>query len=62
MHSQQASMGRLFPRDEILSINAIPIYGFSYEEACQYVRSLPTSITLDIQKAVLRKIFSLFFP
>ncbi|XP_070792066.1 PDZ domain-containing protein 2 [Pituophis catenifer annectens] len=52
--AERASMGRLFPRDEILSINAIPIYGFSYEEACQYVRSLPTSITLDIQKAVLQ--------
>ncbi|XP_026522163.1 PDZ domain-containing protein 2 [Notechis scutatus] len=52
--AERASMGRLVPRDEILSINAIPIYGFSYEEACQYVRSLPTSITLDIQKAVLQ--------
>ncbi|XP_013929352.1 PREDICTED: PDZ domain-containing protein 2-like [Thamnophis sirtalis] len=52
--ADRASMGRLAPRDEILSINAIPIYGFSYEEACQYVSSLPTSITLDIQKAVLQ--------
>ncbi|XP_070599595.1 PDZ domain-containing protein 2 isoform X2 [Erythrolamprus reginae] len=52
--AERASMGRLAPRDEILSINAIPIYGFSYEEACRYVSSLPTSITLDIQKAVLQ--------
>ncbi|XP_015675282.1 PDZ domain-containing protein 2, partial [Protobothrops mucrosquamatus] len=52
--AERASMGRMVPRDEILSINGIPIRGFSYEEACQYVRHLPTSITLDIQKAILQ--------
>ncbi|KAM6473800.1 PDZ domain-containing protein 2 isoform 2-T3 [Liasis olivaceus] len=52
--AERASMGKLVPGDEILSINGIPIHGFSYEEACQYVRCLPTSITLDIQKAVLQ--------
>ncbi|XP_062984253.1 PDZ domain-containing protein 2 isoform X2 [Elgaria multicarinata webbii] len=50
--AERASMGKLVPGDEILSINGIPVHGFSYEEVCQYVRCLPTSITLDIQKAV----------
>ncbi|KAF7244013.1 PDZ domain-containing protein 2, partial [Varanus komodoensis] len=49
--SGTASMGKLVPGDEILSINGLPIHGCSYEEVCQYVRCLPTSITLDIQKA-----------
>ncbi|XP_033020692.1 PDZ domain-containing protein 2 isoform X2 [Lacerta agilis] len=50
--AERASMGKLVPGDEILAINGVPIHGFSYEEVCQYVRGLPTSITLDIQKAV----------
>ncbi|XP_066473053.1 PDZ domain-containing protein 2 [Tiliqua scincoides] len=50
--AERASMGKLAAGDEILSINGIPIHGFSYEEVCQYVRCLPTSITLDVQKAV----------
>nr|XP_028603796.1 PDZ domain-containing protein 2 isoform X4 [Podarcis muralis] len=50
--AERASMGKLAPGDEILAINGVPIHGFSYEEVCQYVRGLPTSITLDIQKAV----------
>ncbi|XP_061471753.1 PDZ domain-containing protein 2 isoform X2 [Rhineura floridana] len=50
--AERASMGKLVPGDEILAINGMPIHGFSYEEVCQYVRCLPPSITLDIQKAV----------
>lgn len=45
-------MGKLMAGDEILSINGIPVHGFSYEEVCQHVRCLPTSITLDLQKTV----------
>nr|XP_034956840.1 PDZ domain-containing protein 2 isoform X5 [Zootoca vivipara] len=50
--AERASMGKLVPGDEILAINGDPIHGFSYEEICEYVGRLPTSITLDIQKAV----------
>ncbi|KAJ6656111.1 hypothetical protein lerEdw1_004161 [Lerista edwardsae] len=50
--AEGASMGKLAAGDEILSINGIPVHGFSYEEVCQYVRCLPASITLDVQKAV----------
>ncbi|XP_072848970.2 PDZ domain-containing protein 2 isoform X2 [Pogona vitticeps] len=49
--AERASKGKLVPGDDILSINGMPIHGFSYEELCQYVRCLPTSIRLDIQKA-----------
>ncbi|XP_053155037.1 PDZ domain-containing protein 2 isoform X2 [Hemicordylus capensis] len=49
--AERASMGKLSAGDEILSINGIPVHGFSYEEICHYVRCLPTSITLEVQKA-----------
>ncbi|XP_054843204.1 PDZ domain-containing protein 2 [Eublepharis macularius] len=50
--AERASMGRVATGDEILSINGIHVQEFSYEDVCQYVRCLPTSITLEVQKPV----------
>ncbi|KAL8204027.1 UNVERIFIED_CONTAM: hypothetical protein K2H54_066213 [Gekko kuhli] len=50
--AERASMGRMTAGDEILSINGIPIHEFSYDDVCQYVRCLPTSILLQVQKSV----------
>ncbi|XP_060092096.1 PDZ domain-containing protein 2 isoform X2 [Heteronotia binoei] len=50
--AERASMGRMTAGDEILSINGIPIHEFSYDDVCQYVRGLPTSIMLEVQKSV----------
>ncbi|KAJ7335260.1 hypothetical protein JRQ81_013201 [Phrynocephalus forsythii] len=49
--AERDSKGKLTPGCDILSINGMPINELSFEELCQYVRCLPTSITLDIQKA-----------
>ncbi|XP_048359140.1 PDZ domain-containing protein 2 isoform X2 [Sphaerodactylus townsendi] len=50
--AERASMGRVTPGDKILSINSIPIHEFSYDDVCQYVRCLPTTIILEVQKSV----------
>ncbi|XP_040193863.1 PDZ domain-containing protein 2 isoform X2 [Rana temporaria] len=46
------SMGKLAPGDEILSINGIQVRDMSYQETCNYVQSLPSAVTLEVQKPV----------
>ncbi|XP_015261331.1 PREDICTED: PDZ domain-containing protein 2 [Gekko japonicus] len=50
--AERASMGKMTAGDEILSINGIPIHEFTYDDVCQYVRCLPTSIMLHVQRPV----------
>ncbi|XP_043929312.1 PDZ domain-containing protein 2 isoform X2 [Protopterus annectens] len=44
------SKGKLAAGDEIMSINGMSVTGMSYQEACQLVQSLPSSVTLEVQR------------
>ncbi|XP_075040842.1 PDZ domain-containing protein 2 isoform X2 [Mixophyes fleayi] len=46
------SMGKLAPGDEILSINGIRVSDLSYQETCDYVQCLPSAVTLEVRKPV----------
>ncbi|XP_018425777.1 PREDICTED: PDZ domain-containing protein 2 [Nanorana parkeri] len=46
------SVGKLAPGDEILSINGIQVRDMSYKETYDYVQSLPSAVTLEVQKPV----------
>ncbi|XP_069483175.1 PDZ domain-containing protein 2 isoform X2 [Ambystoma mexicanum] len=50
--AERASMGKLTAGDEILSINGVLISGMTYEETCHFVRNLPTSVSLEVQKSL----------
>lgn len=47
----QGSMGKMTVGDEITTINSIPVSKMTYEEICLLMQCLPTSVTLEIQKA-----------
>lgn len=47
----QGSMGKMAVGDEITTINSIPVSKMMYEEICLLMQCLPTSVTLEIQKA-----------
>ncbi|XP_026721623.1 PDZ domain-containing protein 2 [Athene cunicularia] len=47
----QGSMGKMAVGDEITTINSIPVSKMTYEEICLLMQCLPTSVTLEIQKA-----------
>lgn len=44
-------MGKMTVGDEITTINSIPVSKMTYEEICLLMQCLPTSVTLEIQKA-----------
>lgn len=44
-------MGKMAVGDEITTINSIPVSKMTYEEICMLMQCLPTSVTLEIQKA-----------
>jgi len=44
-------MGKMAVGDEITTINSIPVGKMTYEEICLLMQCLPTSVTLEIQKA-----------
>lgn len=44
-------MGKMAVGDEITTINSIPVSKMTYEEICLLMQCLPTSVTLEIQKA-----------
>lgn len=44
-------MGKMAVGDEITTINSIPVSKMMYEEICLLMQCLPTSVTLEIQKA-----------
>ncbi|XP_078531025.1 PDZ domain-containing protein 2 [Lissotriton helveticus] len=50
--AERESMGRLASGDEILSINGFSISGMTYEETCDFVRNLPTSVSLEVQRSL----------
>ncbi|NXL49171.1 PDZD2 protein, partial [Podilymbus podiceps] len=49
--AEMGSMGKMAVGDEITTINSIPVSKMTYEEICLLMQCLPTSITLEIQKA-----------
>ncbi|NWI52068.1 PDZD2 protein, partial [Calyptomena viridis] len=49
--AEMGSMGRMAVGDEITTINSIPVNKMTYEEICLLMQCLPTSVTLEIQKA-----------
>ncbi|XP_072215596.1 PDZ domain-containing protein 2 isoform X6 [Excalfactoria chinensis] len=50
--AERGSMGKMTVGDEITTINSIPVSKMTYEEICLLMQCLPTSVTLEIQKAV----------
>ncbi|KYO28960.1 PDZ domain-containing protein 2 isoform B [Alligator mississippiensis] len=50
--AEKDSKGKLAVGDEISSINSAPVSGMTYEEICQLMQNLPTSVTFGVQKAV----------
>lgn len=44
-------MGKMAVGDEITTINRIPVSKMTYEEICLLMQGVPTSVTLQIQKA-----------
>lgn len=56
-------MGKMSVGDEITTINSIPVSKMMYEEICLLMQCLPTSVTLEIQKAASgEKVVLLFVP
>ncbi|XP_062369398.1 PDZ domain-containing protein 2 [Cinclus cinclus] len=49
--AEMGSMGKMAVGDEITTINSIPVSKMMYEEICLLMQCLPTSVTLEIQKA-----------
>ncbi|XP_025751410.2 PDZ domain-containing protein 2 isoform X2 [Manacus vitellinus] len=49
--AEMGSMGKMAVGDEITTINSIPVSKMTYEEICLLMQCLPTSVTLEIQKA-----------
>ncbi|KAM6033260.1 PDZ domain-containing protein 2 isoform 2-T2 [Chlamydotis macqueenii] len=49
--AEMGSMGKMAVGDEITTINSIPVNKMTYEEICLLMQCLPTSVTLEIQKA-----------
>uniref|UniRef100_A0A8C3LVR6 PDZ domain containing 2 n=1 Tax=Chrysolophus pictus TaxID=9089 RepID=A0A8C3LVR6_CHRPC len=49
--AERGSMGKMTVGDEITTINSIPVSKMTYEEICLLMQCLPTSVTLEIQKA-----------
>ncbi|XP_074787435.1 PDZ domain-containing protein 2 isoform X3 [Athene noctua] len=49
--AEMGSRGRMAVGDEITTINSIPVSKMTYEEICLLMQCLPTSVTLEIQKA-----------
>ncbi|XP_075267022.1 PDZ domain-containing protein 2 isoform X2 [Opisthocomus hoazin] len=49
--AEMGSMGKMAVGDEITTINSIPVGKMTYEEICLLMQCLPTSVTLEIQKA-----------
>ncbi|KAM6228478.1 LOW QUALITY PROTEIN: PDZ domain-containing protein 2-like [Spheniscus humboldti] len=49
--AEMGSMGKMAVGDEITTINSIPLSKMAYEEICLLMQCLPTSVTLEIQKA-----------
>ncbi|KAJ7404600.1 PDZ domain-containing protein 2 isoform X1 [Pitangus sulphuratus] len=49
--AETGSMGKMAVGDEITTINSIPVSKMTYEEICLLMQCLPTSVTLEIQKA-----------
>ncbi|KAM6105609.1 LOW QUALITY PROTEIN: PDZ domain-containing protein 2 [Pterocles gutturalis] len=49
--AEMGSMGKMAVGDEITTINSIPVCKMTYKEVCLLMQCLPTSITLEIQKA-----------
>ncbi|NXC40511.1 PDZD2 protein, partial [Penelope pileata] len=49
--AERGSMGKMAVGDEITTINSIPVSKMTYEEICLLMQCLPTSVTLEIQKA-----------
>ncbi|KAK2537192.1 hypothetical protein Q9966_005900 [Columba livia] len=47
----KGSMGKMAVADEITTINRIPVSKMTYEEICLLRQCVPTSVTLQIQKA-----------
>ncbi|XP_069076519.1 PDZ domain-containing protein 2 isoform X2 [Pleurodeles waltl] len=50
--AERESMGKLAAGDEILSINGVSISAMTYEETCDFVRNLPTSVSLEVQRSL----------
>ncbi|CAH2296560.1 PDZ domain-containing 2 isoform X1 [Pelobates cultripes] len=46
------AMGKLSAGDEIISINGVQVSRMSYQETCDFVQSLPSSVTLEVRKPV----------
>ncbi|XP_071435977.1 PDZ domain-containing protein 2 isoform X2 [Pithys albifrons albifrons] len=49
--AEMGSKGKMAVGDEITTINSIPVSKMTYEEICLLMQCLPTSVTLEIQKA-----------
>ncbi|XP_075596047.1 PDZ domain-containing protein 2 isoform X3 [Balearica regulorum gibbericeps] len=49
--AEMGSKGKMAVGDEITTINSIPVNKMTYEEICLLMQCLPTSVTLEIQKA-----------
>ncbi|KAM9590507.1 LOW QUALITY PROTEIN: PDZ domain-containing protein 2-like [Morphnus guianensis] len=49
--AETGSTGKMAVGDEITTINSIPVSKMTYEEICLLMQCLPTSVTLEIQKA-----------
>ncbi|XP_067840985.1 PDZ domain-containing protein 2 isoform X2 [Heptranchias perlo] len=50
--AERESKGKLGPGDEIVLINSTPVCSMSYQETCNFMHELPSSITLDIRKPI----------
>ncbi|XP_018100030.1 PDZ domain-containing protein 2 isoform X2 [Xenopus laevis] len=44
------SMGKLTAGDEIISINGIRVSEMSYQQTCDFIQCLPSSVTLEVRK------------
>ncbi|XP_074934373.1 PDZ domain-containing protein 2 isoform X2 [Phalacrocorax aristotelis] len=49
--AEMGSRGKMAVGDEITTINSIPVSKMTYEEICLLMQCLPTSVTLEVQKA-----------
>ncbi|KAG8456802.1 hypothetical protein GDO86_002549 [Hymenochirus boettgeri] len=50
--AEKESMGKLTAGDEIISINGVRLSQMSYQETCDFIQCLPSSVTLEVRKTL----------
>ncbi|XP_018122073.1 PDZ domain-containing protein 2 isoform X2 [Xenopus laevis] len=50
--AEKDCMGKLAAGDEIISINGVRVSELSYQQTCDFIQCLPSSVTLEVRKPV----------